>query len=127
MRLLLFSLALPLAGCLADVAVDVDADGDGLADVDEAALGSDPGKPDSDGDSFLDGEEAEQHTNPVDPDDHPYHGGWKIGSCRNDVEPTGTAEGEVANDFELVDQFDELVSLHDFCDRVVFVVFAAFW
>jgi hypothetical protein len=28
---------------------------------------------------------------------------------------------------ELMDQFGEMVSLHDFCDNVVYVVFAAFW
>jgi hypothetical protein len=127
MRLLFLSLALPLAGCLADVAVDVDPDGDGLADADEATLGSDPGTPDSDGDGFDDGDEASQHTNPIDAEDHPYLGGWQIGACRDEVEPTGTTEGEVSNNFELPDQFGEMVSFHDFCDQVVYVVFAAFW
>lgn len=127
MRLGLLILALPLAGCLADVAVDVDPDKDGLADADEAALGSDPGVPDSDEDGYDDGDEAEQHTSPVDPEDHPYAGGWTMGACRNDIDSSGNSEGEVANNFELADQFGETVSLHDFCDRVVFMVFAAFW
>lgn len=120
-------LATILSGCLADVTVDVDPDKDGLADAGEAALGSDPGNPDSDDDGFNDGDEAAENTNPMDAEDHPYLGGWKIGACRDDIEPTGQAEGEVAGDFELMDQFDEKVSLHDFCDRVVLMVFAAFW
>ncbi len=127
MRALLLTLSLPLVGCLADVDVDVDPDKDGLADADEAALGSDPGVPDSDGDGYTDGDEASQHTNPIDAEDHPYAGGWKIGACRDDIEATGTGEGDVSNDFELMDQFGEMVRLHDFCDNVVYVVFAAFW
>lgn len=46
-----------------------DADGDGLTNEREAALGTDPLKPDSDGDKLLDREEVETHsTNPLDPD-----------------------------------------------------------
>lgn len=127
MRMLALALALPLAGCLADVQVDVDPDKDGLDDAGEAELGSDPGIPDSDGDGFVDGDEASQHTDPVDADDHPYEGGWKIDACRNDVESTGTGEGDVSNNFELMDQFGEMVKFHDFCNQVVYVVFAAFW
>lgn len=110
------------AGCLAEVDVNTDPDLDGLSDADEAALGSDPGNPDSDGDTFSDGEEAAQSTDPTDPDDHPYLGGWRIDACRDDD------KGEdAAADFSLMDQFGEQVTLHSFCDRVVYMVFAAFW
>lgn len=37
---------------------DVDSDGDGLTDEQEAALGTDPQKPDTDGDGLLDGADA---------------------------------------------------------------------
>ena len=57
----------------------------------------------------------------------PYEGGWPVGACRDDIEPTGNAAGQVANDFALTDQFSDTVHLHDFCDRVVWLVFAAFW
>jgi TolB protein len=47
----------------------VDADGDGLANEREAALGTDPLKPDTDDDKLLDREEVEtRSTNPLDPD-----------------------------------------------------------
>jgi LysM repeat protein len=45
-----------------------DTDGDGLSDGDERAYGSDPLVRDSDGDSLLDGEEVSQGTSPVNPD-----------------------------------------------------------
>ena len=57
----------------------------------------------------------------------PYEGGWPVGACRDEIEPTGNAAGQVANDFALTDQFGDTVHLHDFCDRVVWLVFAAFW
>jgi hypothetical protein len=44
-----------------------DADGDRLADVDEAAIGTDPNTPDSDGDGYYDGDEAALGTDPHDP------------------------------------------------------------
>ncbi len=43
-----------------------DADGDGLPDVAEAVLGTDPRNPDSDGDGIADGAEIQQGTNPLD-------------------------------------------------------------
>lgn len=57
----------------------------------------------------------------------PYEGGWPVGACRDDISPSGNAVGQVANDFALPDQFGDTVHLHDFCDRVVWLVFAAFW
>jgi len=57
----------------------------------------------------------------------PYTGEWAVGACRDDITATGNAAGQVANDFALPDQFGDTVHLHDFCDRVVWLVFAAFW
>jgi hypothetical protein len=118
---------LTLVGCLADVNFDADADGDGLLTSQESELGTNPANPDSDDDGWDDGEEAAQHTDPLDDTDKPYIGGWTIDACRADVESTGNAEGEVANDFALLDQFGDTVHLHDFCNQVVWMIFAAFW
>ena len=54
-------------------------------------------------------------------------GGWTIGACADSVRATGNRVGQVASDFALTDQFGETVHLHDFCDRAVWLVFAAFW
>ena len=56
-----------------------------------------------------------------------YEGGWSMGACEDDIEATGNEEGEVAEDFALRDQYGEVVRLHSFCDRVVYLVGAAFW
>ena len=114
-------------GCFADVKIDADADGDGLLASEEATLGTDPANPDSDDDGWDDGEEVSGHTDPLLDTDKPYEGGWTIGACRDDIVATGQAVGQVANDFGLLDQFGETVHLHDFCDRTVWLVFAAFW
>ena len=120
--------ALPLmTGCFADVAIDVDADGDGAVNSAEESAGTDPAVPDSDGDGWKDGEEIAQSTNPLDGDEHPYPGGWTIDACRSSIESTGNAVGQVAMDFALPDQFGDTVHLHDFCNRVIYLVFGAFW
>ncbi len=53
---------------------DVDTDGDGLTDEDEAELGTDPANADSDGDTFSDGDEVAAGTDPLDPLDFPAPG-----------------------------------------------------
>jgi hypothetical protein len=117
-----------LVGCVAQVDADLDADDDGLNDGDEILAGSDPQLPDSDEDGWLDGQEIDGFTDPADPERHPYEGGWPIGSCAPGMgEGEGWAEGDIAMDVALLDQFGETVHLHDFCDRAVFIVFAAFW
>ncbi len=105
----------------------LDDDGDGLTADEEEALGTDPDEADSDGDGVGDGEEVEQSTDPLDESDLPYAGGWAKGACRNDVKAEGWGEGDVSRNFTMVNQFDEDVSLHDFCDRTLYLVFAAFW
>lgn len=122
---LLFSTA--LTGCAAEVAVDLDDDGDGLLTSAEESLGTDPALADSDGDGTADGLEFKSNTDPLDPNEYPYEGGWAIGACRTDIEGEGRSEGQVSDDFKMMDQFGQNVSLYSFCDRVVYMVFAAFW
>lgn len=126
MRLLVLLPLLLSVGCIADVKLDLDGDGDGLVDSEEAEVGSDPGKADSDGDGYTDGDEYAANTSPVDADDMPYQAGWPIDACRHDIVSTGAAEGDVAGNFALPDQFGETVRLHDFCDQVVLVMGAGF-
>jgi hypothetical protein len=45
-----------------------DRDGDGLSDIEESLLGTDPNNPDSDGDGISDGDEVRNGTDPTDPD-----------------------------------------------------------
>ncbi len=126
---LLAAITLSLAtGCIADVSIDVDGDGDGLLDAEEIELGTDPAKVDSDGDEYDDGDEVAQNTNPADAADKPYQAGWPIDACRNDFADaeTGTSEGDIAANFALPDQFGETVKLHDFCGQVVLVMGAGF-
>lgn len=104
-----------------------DADGDGLTDAEEADLGTDPGKADTDGDGTDDGDELDANTDPTDAADKPYAGGWPKDSCRWDVDGEGWSKGDVAMDFALMDQYGEDVHLHDFCEHVVYIVFAAMW
>lgn len=106
---------------------DLDSDGDGLTDLEEADLGTDPNEADTDGDGWDDREEVEGNTDPTRRRDHPYTGGWAIGACRHDIVSTGNDVGDIAENFVLTDQHGEDLSLHDFCDREVLLVSAAFW
>ena len=123
--------AVALACGTADVDVplgsDMDSDEDGLSDADEIGHGTDPDNPDSDNDGFSDGDEIAQGADPLSGDDHPYTGGYGADSCRDEIASTGHAEGDIAEDFELMDQFGETVRLHDFCGRAVLLVSGAFW
>ncbi len=72
----------PFEGCDA-VRTVPDMDGDGLLDVEEAAIGTDALNPDTDGDGFDDGQEVHlMGTDPLDPLDPkltPVRGGKKPG------------------------------------------------
>lgn len=104
-----------------------DTDGDGLSDGDEVNVyGTDPNTADSDGDGYEDGEEVESNTDPLVDADHPYTGGWPIDACRRNVIPTGNAEGDIAEDFSLYDQYGEYVRFHDFCNQTIFFIGGAF-
>jgi hypothetical protein len=110
-----------------DMGENIDSDGDGLSDAGEWEHGSDPENPDSDGDGHEDGSEVDNGTDPMDAEDHPYMGGWSIDACRSDVASTGNEVGQITSQFELSDQYGEIVKLHDFCARAVLLVSGAFW
>lgn len=126
MRLLILLPLVVSIGCIADVTLDLDGDGDGIVDSQEMEVGSDPTNPDSDADGYTDGAEYNSNTSPVDAADMPYQAGWKIDACRHDIVSTGAKVGDIAANFALVDQFDETVKLHDFCNQVVLVMGAGF-
>lgn len=105
----------------------VDSDGDGLTNAEEADLGTDPNNPDSDGDGWEDGEEVAGFTDPLSQADHPYTGGWAMGSCRHDIQSTGNRVGDIAHNFALTDQYGDTLRLHDFCDRAILLVGSSGW
>ena len=129
LRWLNLALFFTVLGCGEKVDPDLDSDGDGLTDVEEEALGTDPMSTDSDGDEFSDSEEVASGTDPTDFLDHPYYGGWPKGDCADDIVANGGYQvGATAEDFRLLDQFGnaEKVRLYDFCDQTVLLVSSAF-
>ena len=114
-------------GCATEVEVDLDDDADGILTSDEEDMGLDPDDDDSDDDGYGDGIEVRDNTDPLDEESHPYYGGWSVGTCSTSVEAEGNEVGSVAEDFALTDQYDETVHLHDFCDRKIYLEYAAFW
>ena len=61
----------PVVADEATSSASVDSDSDRLADVDEAAVGTDPTNPDTDGDGYYDGDEVSLGTDPFDPASFP--------------------------------------------------------
>ena len=55
-----------------------------------------------------------------------YSGGYNVNLCSPEVH-TGYAVGQVAGDFELIDQYGENLRLSDFCGNTVLLVASAFW
>ena len=120
-------LFVPLMACAAELKVDLDEDGDGLLTSVEEDLGTDPEEADSDGDGHSDGDEVAAGFDPLDDDDRPYLGGYEINRCDEDVVSTGYEVGQVAEDFELMDQHGEMVRLSDFCGQAVLLESSTFW
>ena len=110
----------------ANVDIPLDQDGDGIVSNEEALIGTDPTNADSDNDGFSDGEELDMGTDPTDDSSRPYLGGWPMDACADDIVETGYDKGEIAPDFELVDQFGDTVRLYDFCDHTVLLAAAAY-
>ena len=84
-----------------------DSDNDGLSDLTERQIGTDPSDPDTDDDKFKDGEEIEAGTDPLDPDDYP-----------------GVLRGFNFSTLELVDENDDAEGLGVF-SRLQFSAYPA--
>jgi hypothetical protein len=125
--------------------VNADTDGDGLADGAELENNTDPLDDDSDDDGYADGLEINEGTNPNYAYSHSYTGGYSVGWCDTPpvaTGPTGEASfthqgttyewtayqaGDVAENFQLMDQHGEMVDLYSFCGQYVHIEFGAFW
>ena len=69
-------------------------------------------------------EEVEEES---DPEPESYLGGWLKAACADDIQGTGNKVGDIAEDFLQLEQNGEMLRLHDFCDRTVWLVGSAFW
>ena len=108
----------------------IDTDGDGLYDVFEEEITTDPELEDTDEDGYTDGEEWELYTDPLNPDDYEYLDGsgnviWEHYPFPLDLEGEGSAYGDVAEYFAQPGRWDQLVNLYGFYGNVVQIVATA--
>jgi thiol-disulfide isomerase/thioredoxin len=110
----------PLDSGAADIDADpaADADGDGLTNAEEEALGTDPNDVDSDGDGYPDGAEVEAGSDPTDGNSGIYHGEWPFNSDKDALgSPAWDTTAEIGAQvprFTAVDQYGDTVELYDF-------------
>lgn len=136
-RLALSLLLVALVACTPE---PLDSDGDGLADEDEAKVGTDPDNADTDGDGLSDGDEVWVHeTNPLnedsdgdgysdsleldngydpmDDDSAFYAGGWPWNPDKDDIDGPDVDdtvdEGDIVANMRGIDQFGDEVQLYD--------------
>jgi len=147
--LAIFSLGLTM-GCTEKESDDMDMfadnDGDGICNGDELDIGTDPENADTDGDGFDDAEEWQEGTNPNYEYSHGYTGDYRIGYCETPPETTGPTlaqsytdeagntynynvlqNGDVPENFTMMDQNGEDLDLYSFCGRQIMVVVSAGW
>tara|TARA_Y100001968_G_C19423922_1_gene753282 strand:+ start:142 stop:873 length:732 start_codon:yes stop_codon:yes gene_type:complete len=115
---------LALAACSTDP--DLDSDGDGLTDVIEAELGTDPTLADTDADGYTDSQERHAGTDALDPASLIYAGGWPYNINKDSIADPGwdqeTSEGLLVPRFRALDQFGDEVDLYDFAGQGVPIV-----
>ena len=131
MRLSLFFALLPLS-CAGE-----DEPGDPMG-----TMGASEDVADDDGDGFTNAEEEELGTDPNSRYSRPYTGGYNVGVCDElpaATGPTGTGEnangvqwaayqeGDVAENWTMVDQHGEEVDLYSFCGKHVMLAVSAGW
>ncbi len=100
---------------------DLDADGDGLTNGEEAEMGTDPDNMDSDGDGYQDGHEVTEGSDPTDAESKIYTGGWPYNPDKDALsEPDWSsvaAVGAQVPRFTAVDQYGDTVDLYDFASQ----------
>ena len=103
-----------------------DADGDGLTDGEEWALGTDPESADSDGDTYSDLVEFIENTDPNSFESRIYEGFWPYYMSKDSLGeatvPWGATVGDLSVRLQAVDQFGQVVDLYDFAGRDVPVI-----
>jgi thiol-disulfide isomerase/thioredoxin len=103
------------------VTPELDTDGDGLSDIEEAELGTDPFRADTDKDGYTDFEEVDAGTDPTDENSVIYTGGWPYNPSKDGLEKTAGVDepstGVQMPNFTFIDQFGETVQLYDFAGR----------
>lgn len=85
---------------------EIDSDGDGLLDSEEAELGTDPFNPDTDGDGLSDGEEVRIHkTDPLNPDSDldALKDGAEVLTYHSNPLDRDTDDGGVADGHEVIE------------------------
>ncbi len=113
-----------LAGCTStgDVSHLPDSDGDGLVDVFEEHIGTDPAAPDSDGDGYDDLDEYSRYFDATDENDFPYIGGYPRQPLPSGgVDGTGWYEGDVSLSWSRPDQYGQTLDLEKFYGNVVLI------
>ena len=94
------------ADCVDGQCIPRDSDGDGLSDVDEATLGTDPYNPDTDGDGIVDGQDEDTwsgltRNNDRDKDGIPDADEVRIGTNPDLFDTDGDGAGDFEEWFEL--------------------------
>jgi len=116
-----------------DIDLTADDDGDGLTNVEEAELGTNPLVADTDNDGYSDGQEVQAGTDPGDSEDVIYTGGWPYNMNKDALVDPGwdtVAEvGAMVPDFRAVDQYGDTVHLYDFAglDKPVVIDMGTIW
>lgn len=105
---------------------NLDTDEDGITDLDEAELGTDPELADTDGDGVDDNDEIECGSLPTDPEDECYECGWKQKDPGNLVS-TGADIGDVMDDASFPDQCGDWIRLWDFWGEYHILYMTAAW
>ena len=110
----------------ADLGTDpelADTDADGLTDFEEVEAGTDPLLVDSDGDTYSDFDEVNYGTDPLDPEDRIYIGYWPYNANKDQIEGLAFGQsvgvGDVIGHFIGPDPNEQDVDLYDFAGQGV--------